>query len=116
MTPVDMIGTSGYDRWLSKASTCFYIMAYEDIFCHTDSLFRVLQAKAMDIGFCCARIPDTIAIVEHMRQEFGNFYEQFEQRCSALGLTDNERSQSKTLAKDERKQKYSGQCQYSNAS
>ena len=97
---------TGYDRWLSKASTCFYIMAYEDIFCHTDSLFRVLQNKAMDIGFCCARIRDTIAVVERMRQEFDNFYEWFEQRCSALGLTDNERSQSKTPAKDERKRKF----------
>ncbi len=83
---------AGYDRWSSKASTCFFIMAYEDIFCHTDALFRVLQNKAMDIGFCFARIHDTIGVVERMREEFNIFYEQFEQRCAALGLTDGERS------------------------
>lgn len=97
---------TGYDRWLSKASTCFYIMAYEENFCHTDSLLRVLQNKAMDIGFCCARIRDTIAVVERMRQEFDNFNERYEQRCSALGLRDNERCQSKTPAKDERKRTF----------
>ena len=96
---------TGYDRWLSKASTCFYIMAYEGIFCHTDSLFRVLQNKAMDIGFCCARIRETIAIVDRMRQEFDTFWGRFEQRCSALGLTDDERDQV-SHSKDGRRRKY----------
>lgn len=27
---------AGYDRWLSKASTCFLMMAYEGIFCETE--------------------------------------------------------------------------------
>lgn len=30
---------AGYDRWLSKASTCFLLMAYEGIFNETDALF-----------------------------------------------------------------------------
>ncbi|CAL9700934.1 unnamed protein product [Knipowitschia caucasica] len=94
---------AGYDRWLSKESTCFFIMAYEDIFSHTDALFRVLQNKTMDIGFCCARIRDTIGVVERMRQEFHIFYERFEQRRAQLGLTE-ERSQRKMPVEDERKQ------------
>lgn len=40
---------AGYDRWLSKASTCFLLSAYEDIFNETNALFRVLQNKVMDI-------------------------------------------------------------------
>lgn len=38
---------AGYDRWLSKASTCFLLMVYEDIFNETDVLFRV-PAKQND--------------------------------------------------------------------
>lgn len=102
----------GYDKWLSKPSTCFLIMAYEDIFSHTDSLFRVLQNKTMDIGYVfvsvciCARIRDTMAVVDRMRQEFNIFYEKFEQRCTTLGLTE-ERSQSNTPVKDERRRSFS---------
>ncbi|KAK0139562.1 Zinc finger MYM-type protein 1 [Merluccius polli] len=62
---------------------------------------RVLQNKAMDIGFCCARIRDTIGVVEGQRQEFDSFYERFEQKCSSLCLTDSVRSQ--TPVRDERK-------------
>ncbi|MGH0143577.1 UNVERIFIED_CONTAM: hypothetical protein FKN15_000351 [Acipenser sinensis] len=46
----------GFDTWLSKASTCFLLMVYEGIFSETDVLFRVLQNKVMDVGFCCERI------------------------------------------------------------
>ncbi|KAK0131089.1 Zinc finger MYM-type protein 1 [Merluccius polli] len=96
-----VIMASGYERWLSKASTCFLIMAYDRIFNETDALFRVLQNKAMDIGFCCGRIRDTIGVVEGQRQEFDSFYERFEQKCSSLCLTDSVRSQ--TPVRDERK-------------
>jgi len=97
---------TGYDRWLTKASTCFFIMAYEDIFSETDALFRVLQNKVMDIGFCCARIRDTIGVVERQRQEFDSFYERFEQKCATLGLTDSDRLQSKQSVRDERKRMF----------
>ncbi|XP_005161614.3 zinc finger MYM-type protein 1 isoform X3 [Danio rerio] len=100
-----VIMASGYERWLSKASTCFLIMAYDGIFNETDALFRVLQNKAMDIGFCCARIRDTIGAVEDQRQEFKSFYERFEQKCSSLGLTDSVQSQQ--LVRDERKRLFS---------
>ncbi|KAJ4930678.1 hypothetical protein JOQ06_024986 [Pogonophryne albipinna] len=82
---------AGYDLWLSKASTCFFIMAYEGIFSETDALFRVLQNKVMDIGFCCVRIRDTMGVVERQRKEFDSFYDGFEQKCITLGLTDNVR-------------------------
>ena len=85
---------AGYDRWLSKVSTCFLIMAYEGIFSETDALFRVLQNKVMDIGYCCARIHNTIGVVERMRQDFNTLYERFEQKCSTLGLNDSGRNQS----------------------
>ncbi|XP_063816563.1 solute carrier family 35 member C2 isoform X1 [Pseudophryne corroboree] len=91
----------GYDLWLSKASTCFFIMAYEGIFNETDALFRVLQNKIMDIGFCCAQIRDTMGAVDRQRQEFDNFYNRFEQKCVTLGLTDN--AQSNQVIRDERK-------------
>nr|XP_032833154.1 zinc finger MYM-type protein 1-like isoform X4 [Petromyzon marinus] len=92
---------AGYDLWLSKASTCFFIMAYEGIFNETDALCRVLQNKVMDIGFCCARIRGTMGVVERQRQEFDSFYDRFEQKCITLGLTDN--AQSKQPIRDERK-------------
>ncbi|KAF4075810.1 hypothetical protein AMELA_G00223020 [Ameiurus melas] len=95
---------AGFDRWLAKASTCFFIMAYEDIFSETDALFRVLQSKVMDIRFCCARIRDTIGVVERQRQEFDGFYERFEQKCATLGLTDS--VQSKPSVRDEWKQMF----------
>lgn len=96
-----VIMASGYERWLSKASTCFLIMTYDGIFNETDALFKVLQDKAMDNGFCCARIRDTIAVVEGQRQEFESFYERFEQKCSSLGLTDSVGGQQPV--RDERK-------------
>lgn len=61
---------AGCDRWLSKTSKCFFLMAYEEIFMETDALFIVLQNKVMDIGYCCARLRDTASVTEHMRQEF----------------------------------------------
>ncbi|KAJ6633916.1 hypothetical protein lerEdw1_014256, partial [Lerista edwardsae] len=83
---------AGYDLWLSKASTCFFIMAYEDIFNETDALYRVLQSTATDIRFCCAQIRSAMEVVERQRQEFDSFYFRFEQKCAALGLTDIVRS------------------------
>ena len=62
-------------------------MTYEDIFGETDALFRVLQIKVLDIQYCCARINDTLQVLERKRQEFDSFCDQFEQKCSALGLT-----------------------------
>lgn len=61
---------AGCDRWLSKTSTCFFLMAYEGISMETDALFKVLQNKVMDIGCCCARTRDTASVIERMRQEF----------------------------------------------
>ncbi|XP_053467751.1 uncharacterized protein LOC128599809 isoform X1 [Ictalurus furcatus] len=95
---------TGYDQWLAKASTCFFIMAYEDIFSETDALFRALQSNVMDIGFCRARIRDTIGVVERQRQEFDSFYERFERKCATLGLTDS--VQSKQSVRDERKRMF----------
>ena len=79
-------------------------MAYEGIFSETDALFRVLQTKVMDIGFCCARISDTTRFVERQRQEFDRFYERFEQKCATLGTTDSDRSQ--MSVRDERKRMF----------
>lgn len=87
-----LIMAAGYDLWLSKASTCFLIMAYEDIFNKTETLFRVLQCTPMDIGFCCAQIRNTMEIVERQKHDFDSFYEQFEQRCIALSLTEDAQS------------------------
>ncbi|KAK7909674.1 hypothetical protein WMY93_014358 [Mugilogobius chulae] len=95
---------TGFDRWLSKASTCFFIMAYEGIFHQTDALFRVLQNKVMDIGFCCEKIRETLQTVEHIRQDFDGFYERFEQKCAGLGLTDNARGNQSQ--RDERKRMF----------
>lgn len=92
---------AGYERWPSKASTCFFVMGYEDIFSETDALFRVLQNKWMDIGFCCARIRVSTGVVERQRQEFGSV---FEQKCAALSLTVSVRSQQSV--RDERKQMF----------
>ncbi|XP_076012541.1 zinc finger MYM-type protein 1 [Genypterus blacodes] len=95
---------TGYDRWLTQASTCFFIMAYKDIFSETGALLRVLQNKVMDIRFCCAQIQDTIGVVERQKQEFDSFYERFEQKCATLGLTDS--VQSNQSVRDERKQMF----------
>ena len=81
-----VIKFAGYERWLSKTSTCFLIVIYESVFNKTDALFRVLQNKIMDIGFCCEQIREIIAYVECMRQEFENFYKRFEEKCATLGL------------------------------
>lgn len=94
----------GYDLWLSKATTCFLIMVYQSIFNETDALFRVLQNKIMDIGFCCERIRNTMQAVEGQRQGFDNFYSQFEQKCVTLGLTDHSRSNE--VKKDERRRMF----------
>lgn len=84
-----LMTAAGYDRWLSKASVCFLLMAYEDIFNETDALFRVLQNRVMDIEYCRARIRDTVAALERMTLKFDSFCDRFEQKCSALGLTEN---------------------------
>uniref|UniRef100_A0A3Q2DQ75 DUF4371 domain-containing protein n=1 Tax=Cyprinodon variegatus TaxID=28743 RepID=A0A3Q2DQ75_CYPVA len=73
---------AGYDRWLSKASTCFLIHTFDGIFNETDALFRVLQNKVTDIEYCVARIRDTVS------------------KCGALGLTDGTDRHS---ARDERR-------------
>ncbi|XP_066471486.1 zinc finger MYM-type protein 1-like isoform X2 [Tiliqua scincoides] len=95
------IMAAGYDLWLSKASTCFFIMVYEEVFIETDALFCVLQRTPMDIGFCCVKIHNTIEVVERQRQEFDSFYDRFEQRCLAFGLTDD--AQSAQPIKEERR-------------
>ncbi|XP_032067125.1 zinc finger MYM-type protein 1-like [Thamnophis elegans] len=77
----------GYDQWLSKPSTCFLLMAYEDIFNETDILFKVLQNQVMDIEYCLARIRDTFTALERMKLEFNSLYDRFEKKCSSLGLT-----------------------------
>ncbi|XP_061742423.1 uncharacterized protein LOC133542382 [Nerophis ophidion] len=97
---------AGYDAWLSKTSTCFLIMTYQDIFSHTDTLFRTLQRQTMDVGLCRAQIRDTMAAIECSGREFHTFYDKFEQRCEALALTDDGRSQSSLSVKDERKRTF----------
>ncbi|CAG5929464.1 unnamed protein product [Menidia menidia] len=91
---------AGYDRWLSKASTCFLIDTFDGVFNETDALFRVLQNKVTDIEHCVARIRDTVSVMERMRLEFDSYYLRFEQKCGALGLTDGTDRHS---ARDERR-------------
>ncbi|GLD65329.1 zinc finger MYM-type protein 1 [Lates japonicus] len=43
----------------------------------------------MDIEYCLARIRNTVAALEHMRLKFDSFCDRFEQKCSALGLTES---------------------------
>ena len=76
------------------------MMVYDTIFNKTDALFRVLQHKVMDIGYCCGRIKNTIGDNERDREDFNSLYERFELRCAMLGLNESGRCQ---LAKDERK-------------
>ncbi|XP_036973754.1 zinc finger MYM-type protein 1 [Acanthopagrus latus] len=82
---------SGFDLWLSKASTYFLLMVYDGIFNVTDALFRVLQNKAMDIGVCCARVRDTMCALSNQRDQFDSLYDRFEQKKNELKLTDNSR-------------------------
>lgn len=95
---------TGSELWLSKASTCISSMSYENIFSEIDALFRVLQNKVMDIGFCCARIRNTIGVVQRQRQEFDSFHERFEQKCATCRLTDSVRI--RQPLRDERKQMF----------
>ncbi|XP_017295795.1 zinc finger MYM-type protein 1 [Kryptolebias marmoratus] len=99
-----LIMAAGYNQWLSKESTLFFIMAYKNIFSETDELHRVLQNKVMDTKFCCARICDTIGAVERQRREFDSFYDGFERKCVTLGLT--EKIQRNQALRDERKQMF----------
>uniref|UniRef100_A0A8C5PKG8 Zinc finger MYM-type protein 1 n=1 Tax=Leptobrachium leishanense TaxID=445787 RepID=A0A8C5PKG8_9ANUR len=91
-----LILAAGYDRWLSEASTCFFIMAYEDIFNETDGLSRLLQNKITEIGLCCAKVHVIMGIMECQRAEFDSFYERFQQKCVTLGLADNDQSKKPT--------------------
>ncbi|XP_053567618.1 zinc finger MYM-type protein 1 [Bombina bombina] len=91
----------GYTNFLSKASTCFLLMAYDTIFIETETLYSLLQSKVMDVEFCCRRICATMKNLEKQRQEFDTFYGKFEEKCVRMGLTDNERS--KPLIRDVRR-------------
>ncbi|XP_053556836.1 zinc finger MYM-type protein 1-like [Bombina bombina] len=82
---------SGFLQWLNKASTCFLLMAYEEIFLKTDGLFLILQHRVMDVAFCCESIREVMAFLERQRQDFDAFYKRFEDRCVRFGLTENER-------------------------
>ncbi|KAL6110043.1 uncharacterized protein ACO6RY_19205 [Pungitius sinensis] len=92
---------AGYDRWLSQASTCFFILAYEDIFSVADALFSLLQNKVLDSAFCWARICDTIGFVDRQRQDFDSFHERFGKKCAALEMTDGVQGPKSVM--DERK-------------
>ncbi|XP_053550665.1 zinc finger MYM-type protein 1-like isoform X2 [Bombina bombina] len=81
----------GFDLWLSKASTCFLLMVYEEILLKTDILFRILQNRVMDIGFCCDQIRDTMSFLQRQREDFDAFYERFEEKRVRLALTENQR-------------------------
>nr|XP_061843687.1 uncharacterized protein LOC133624088 [Nerophis lumbriciformis] len=96
----------GYDAWLSKTSTWFLIMTYQDIVRHTNSLFRTLKRQTTDLGLCRSQIRDTMAAIERSVREFDTFYDKFERRCEALGLTDDGRRQSGLSVKDERKRTF----------
>lgn len=50
---------------------------------------RVLQSNVMDIEYCLACIHNTTAALERMRVDCDRFYDQFEKKCSALGLTES---------------------------
>ncbi|XP_019748862.1 synaptotagmin-12 isoform X1 [Hippocampus comes] len=97
---------TGYDQWLSKASTCFLLLVYEDIATETDALFRGLQNKTMDVEYCRERIRDTLGSVERRKPKFDTFNERFEQRCATLGLTDPETKTGHQSLRDERKLMY----------
>ncbi|CAK6970933.1 zinc finger MYM-type protein 1 [Scomber scombrus] len=95
---------SGFDLRLSKASTYFLLMANDCIFTVTDTLFRVLQKKAMDIGLCCGRVRDTMCALNNQRNQFDSLYDRFEQKQNELKLTDiTRRSES---PRDERRRIY----------
>ncbi|XP_077380638.1 zinc finger MYM-type protein 1 [Festucalex cinctus] len=93
---------SGFSLWLAQASTCFLLMMYSAIFTETDALFRVLQAKVMDIGFCCLRVSDTMKALSNQRESFDSFHERFQERCKALNIVDSTRR--KQPAPDERRE------------
>lgn len=93
---------SGFSLWLSKASTCFLLMTYSAIFTETDALYRVLQTKVMDIGFCSLRVSDTMKALNNQRELFDSFYDRFQERCKAMNLVDSN-MRSKQPVPDERR-------------
>ncbi len=93
---------SGFSLWLSKASTCFLLMTFSAIFTKTGALFRVLQTKVMDIGYCSLRVSDTENVLSKQCQMFDSFYERFQERCEVLSLVDSD-PRSKQPVRDQRR-------------
>ncbi|KAM3858201.1 zinc finger MYM-type protein 1 [Diretmus argenteus] len=93
---------AGFSLFLSKVSTCFLLMTYSAIFTETDALFRVLQTKVMDIGFCSLRVSDTAKALSKQHQMFDPFYERFQERCTSMNLVDSN-TRSKQPIRDERR-------------
>lgn len=77
-------------------------MMYSAIFTETDALYRVLQTKMMDIGFCSLRVSDTMKALSNQCELFDSLYDCFQERCKALNLV-NSNMRSKQPVPDERR-------------
>ncbi|XP_076035906.1 uncharacterized protein LOC143021925 isoform X3 [Oratosquilla oratoria] len=87
--PDTLVRSSGFYDWLTKDSTYFFLMVYNEIFIKTDTLFDVLQTKIIDVPYYIERINGTINLLEDLQKNFEYLYVKFEEYCWENNLTES---------------------------
>ncbi|XP_014785651.1 uncharacterized protein LOC106867105, partial [Octopus bimaculoides] len=68
--PDTLVRSNGFYEWLTKDSTYFFLIVYNEIFIKTGTLFNVLQTKMIDISFCIESINGTMNLLESAKVVF----------------------------------------------
>lgn len=81
-----LVKSTGFYSWLTKVSTCFLLIVYNEIFIKTDSLFYNLQLQTTRMSDCIYRINNTVSLLEQLCNNFDDLYTKFEAYCSEHNL------------------------------
>ena len=99
--PDTLVRSNGFYAWLTKDSTYYFLMVYNEILIKTDTLFNVLQTKMIDIPYCIERINGTINLLEDLHKNFEELYVKFEENCREKNLSES-KSRTTGSVKEER--------------
>ncbi|XP_076034499.1 zinc finger MYM-type protein 1-like [Oratosquilla oratoria] len=97
-----LVRSNGFYDWLTKDSTYFLVVVYNEIFIKTDTLCNVLQTKMTDIPYCIEKTNGTMNVLEGLYNEFEGLYVEFEEYCRGNNLTESN-SYPKGSIKEERR-------------
>jgi hypothetical protein len=81
-----IVQAQGFLSFLTDMQSVFLLIAFSNMFIHTDMLYKVLQEKSLDIVYCYKTVLETQANLKKGRESFETLWEEVLRKSEECGI------------------------------